>query len=253
MAILADPETPVEPGPRAAPLETKNPSPLLEALSTQMAEAARLAEAGALARVDEPAPMRATAAPYQRPYVPREYRGVSLDSFDVALAGAEFTDQLQLAHRAVRRWVSAAKAGRRAMLALVGSQGNGKSHLLYSAVNLLSSNQVRVFSRPWYRLADELRYGGPAPWDPDGALLEPHDLRRRMYGAPVVAIDEVRATAGTAFDDTELAKFACHAWDEGLAVLLTTNIAPLAAVMGDAAADRFTVVTLTAPSRRQVS
>jgi hypothetical protein len=248
---------PVEAGPRTAPLETKNPSPLLQSLQATMTSVAGAVERGELTRAtalaDLPAPsVPAIAAPYQRPYVPREYRAVLFEQFDPNIAGPKHADDLAVALRAVKRWAKAAKEGRRAMLALVGSQGNGKSTLLYGAVNALAAEHVRVFSRPWYRLADELRYGGPAPWDPDGPTLEPHDLRRRMYAAPVVAIDEVRATAGTAFDDTELAKFACHAWDEGLAVLLTTNISPLSEVMGAAAADRFTVITITAPSRRQV-
>lgn len=254
--MTPDTETPVEQGQRSAVFDGSTDRPLASAVGGLMAmaaDAARAVELGELQREEAPAIPRPVVIPsdYQPPYVPREYRAAVFDTFNPDIAGPQHAAELTLALRAVKKWTTAAKLGRRAMLALVGSQGNGKSTLLYAAVNLLAMNHVRVFSRPWYRLADELRYGGPSPWMVDGPVLEAHDLRRTMYRAPVVVIDEVRATAGTSFDDTELAKFACHAWDEGLAVLITTNINPLAAVMGDAAADRFTVITLTAPSRRQ--
>lgn len=250
--MTADTETPVEPGHRTGAVDTKDPAPMRGPLMSLVAEAVDKAERGELTRASEPtiAPP-VDLEPYEAPYVPREYRSASLDRFDSTIAGKEFERELGFAHRAVVKWAHAAASGRRAMLALVGSQGNGKSTLLYGAVNRLAAGKVRVFSRPWYRLADELRYGGPLPWAPDGKVYEPHDIRRAMYRSPVVVIDEVRATAGTVFDDTELAKFACHAWDEGIAVLITTNVNPLASVMGEPAADRFTIVTLTAPSRRQ--
>ena len=64
-------------------------------------------------------------------------------------------------------------------------------------------------------------------------------------------IDEVRPTAGTDFDDTELAKIVCRAWDNGRALLITTNVSPLAAVLGPAVASRFTQITITGPDHRQ--
>lgn len=246
-------ETPVEPGPRTGVVDTKEQAPMRGPLVQMFERAIVAAEKGEITRgeVDPVIPRPVVLEPYQAPYVPREYRAASLDRFDASISGPSYERELSFASRAVVKWAHAAQTGRRAMLALVGSQGNGKSTLLYGAVNRLAGHQVRVFSRPWYRLADELRYGGPVPWAPDSAPVEAHELRRAMYRSPVVVIDEVRSTAGTSFDDTELAKFACHAWDEGIAVLITTNVNPLSLVMGDAAADRFTIVTLTAPSRRQ--
>lgn len=199
-----------------------------------------------------PPPLAPIPDTYRPPYVPREYRQAAFEKFDTDIAGAEHKASLDFALRTVKKWTSVAKQERRCMICLVGPQGNGKSTLLYSAVNILAANGIRVFSRPWYRLADELRYGGASPFDPDGVEIDAHALRKQLYRARIVCIDEVRPTSGTMFDDTELAKFACHAWDEGVAVLITTNVSPLANVMGEAAADRFTCVTITAPSNRQV-
>lgn len=252
-ATMTDPETPVETTARAPSPAPVGVDVALSPIMQQVHEA-MTAPPGALTRPapDEPAPLAPIVeATYQPPHIPRKFRGTAFDLFDVEKAGPEYRRELELALRAAKRWVSVAKQERPAMLALVGSQGNGKSTLLYAAVNLLALNGVRVFSRPWYRLADELRYGGPSPWAVDGADVEPHALRRQLYRARVVVIDEVRATSGTAFDDNELAKFACHAYDEGVAVFITTNVSPLSNVMGAAAADRFTCITLTAPSQRQ--
>src|SRR5206468_2393373 len=89
--------------------------------------------------------------------VPRHFREVTLDSYEphtrsqeAALAGAKF-------------WLSRALAGEGCMLALIGPQGTGKSHLLYAVANALLDAGTRLYARPWYRLADELRYGGEHP------------------------------------------------------------------------------------------
>ena len=138
------------------------------------------------------------------------------------------------------------------MLGLIGKQGTGKSHLLYAAAlellaakpadprEVMLSGWRAPFIGQWYRLADRLRYSD----DSQG-------IRERLWSSPVVLLDEVRPTSGTNFDDTELAKFACNAYDEMTPVLLTSNVSPLAEVMGDAAASRFTQVHIDGRDARQ--
>jgi hypothetical protein len=76
-------------------------------------------------------------------------------------------------------------------------------------------------------------------------------VRDQLWAQPIVVLDEVRATASTAFDDTELAKFACHAYDADIPTLITTNVSPLDQVMGPPAASRFTQVIIEGPDWRQ--
>lgn len=144
------------------------------------------------------------------------------------------------------------------MLALVGKQGTGKSHLLYGAVRELYAGKPEdpkevvvsgwrgPYVAPWYRLADQLRYGKGG----NDTVKDAAGERQRLWDARVVMLDEVRPTSGTNFDDTELAKFACHAYDNRVAVLLTSNVNPLSQVMGDAAASRFTTVVIDGPDWR---
>lgn len=141
-------------------------------------------------------------------------------------------------------------SGKAPLLALIGSTGTGKSHLLYSAAKALHAAGHRVFTRPWYLLADHLRWGGPSPFN-SRHQLESAELRQALIREPILMIDEVRPTAGTDFDDTELAKIVCHGWDNGCAILITTNVNPLSAVIGPATASRFTQVTITGPDHRQ--
>lgn len=184
------------------------------------------------------------------PRVPRAYPDATLGNWDVNRGGAEHKRGRQDALRAVQGWCKSASERGRGMLALIGPPGTGKSFLLYAAVRELYDirDDFKIFARPWYRLADDLRYGGPAPWSDH--KLESPELRAKLYGADAVAIDEVRPTAGTAFDDTELAKLACHAWDECLPLIITSNVSPLSDVLGGPAADRFVAVTLMGPSLR---
>lgn len=144
------------------------------------------------------------------------------------------------------------------MLALIGKQGTGKSHLLYGAVRelelsrpedekeVIESGWKPPYVQPWYRLADQLRYGD-GRGDSHQRIQE---VRNRLWAARIVLIDEVRPTSGTNFDDTELAKYACHAYDHEIPVMLTTNVNPLEAVMGDAAASRFRTVVIDGPDWR---
>ena len=151
--------------------------------------------------------------------------------------------------RTVQRWVELVVAGEPPMLALIGPQGTGKSHLLYAASWALYEHQTRHRCFSWYKLADELRYGGVSPYN--GAALEAHEIREMLWRAPVILLDEVRPTAGTNFDDTELAKLACFTYDHQVPVLLTTNVSPLDAVLGPAAASRYSQVMVTGRDRRQ--
>jgi chloramphenicol O-acetyltransferase len=81
--------------------------------------------------------------------------------------------------------------------------------------------------------------------------MEAYEVRALLWKQKVVLIDEVRPTASTAFDDTELAKWMCHAYDAKYAVFITTNVNPLADVLGPPAASRFTQIVIDGPDRRQ--
>jgi DNA replication protein DnaC len=177
------------------------------------------------------------------PYVADKFLTADFDSY-----APKNSSQLS-ALAATKDFCKEIAAGRAPMLALIGSTGTGKSHLLYSAAKALHGSGNRVFTRPWYLLADHLRYGGPSPFG--SRRMESHELRDAIMAEPIFMIDEVRPTAGTDFDDTELAKIVCRAWDNGRAMLITTNVSPLAAVLGPAVASRFTQITITGPDHRQ--
>lgn len=183
---------------------------------------------------------------------PPRFHGVTFESY------APHTDSQKQAAVAVWSWVENAVSGKGAMLALVGKQGTGKSHLLYAAlreilINRYRPNAAAPFVAPWYRLSDELRYGRSARTENGTRQLEPAEVRAGMWERSIVMLDEIRPTSGTSFDDTELAKFACHAYDNRIAVLVTTNWNPLHTVMGDAAASRFAQVVIDGPDARQES
>lgn len=194
---------------------------------------------------------RITADPQApRLRIPARFRDASFDTF------VPETDSQRTALTLAKRWVERTLAGKATMLALIGTTGAGKSHLLYAAARALAEADHRFYTRPWYKLADELRYGGRSAYfvpqqDNAGPLLEPVQIRTQLWEANVAFLDEVRPTASTAFDDTELAKYACHAYDAMLSVFVTSNVNPLADVMGPAAASRFTQVEIVGPDRRQ--
>lgn len=182
-------------------------------------------------RVEMPPP------PLPVPAVPKRFASVRFVTY---LAE---TDTERMALKMAERWVAAVLKGGGPMLALVGVQGTGKSHLLYSAAWALYDGGRTCRPHPWYLLADELRYGRGG--------MEAHEIRTNLFAQRVLLLDEVRPTANTAFDDTELAKLACHAYDHEIPVILTTNVSPLDAVLGPAAASRFTQLTLVGRDRRQ--
>lgn len=175
-------------------------------------------------------------------FVPRRFHGATFANY------RPVSPEQRSALEAVTDWAAAAILGNGPMLALMGSTGVGKSHLLYAAVLALLERDSLIYARPWYRLADELRWGGKELFR--NARLEAQQVREHVWTAPRIALDEVRPTSGTAFDDTELAKLACCAYDSQTAVLLTTNVAPLEAVMGPAAASRFTQIVVIGPDAR---
>jgi len=177
------------------------------------------------------------------PYVAEKFIGASFDTYRPAVLSQHS------ALAATRDFCRRVEHGEAPMLALVGSTGTGKSHLLYSAAKALHSTGHRVFTRPWYMLADHLRYGGPGLFTE--RRLESHELRDAIMAEPIFMIDEVRPTAGTDFDDTELAKIVCRAYDNGRSMLITTNVSPLANVLGPAIASRFAQVIITGPDHRQ--
>jgi chromosomal replication initiation ATPase DnaA len=190
-----------------------------------------------MARVEPPADfVQPSLVPV--PFIPERFAAVTFDSY------AAQTESEKVAVRAARKWVERTLQKQPVMLALIGTTGVGKSHLLYAAARALYEQGVTVYSRPWYELADQLRYGRSG--------REAAEVREELWKARVVLIDEVRKTAGTEFDDTELAKFACHAYDRGASVFLTTNVNPLDSVMGPPAASRFAQVVVTGKDRRQL-
>lgn len=186
--------------------------------------------------------------------IPPRFVDVSFDTYKT------HTPSQGNAVKAVMHWIANLQRG--AMLALVGKQGTGKTHLFYSALKVIDSQIdaldardrvgiAKPFVAPWYALADELRYGKTEITEGGSRFTEPHEIRAKLWERRIVMIDEVRKTSGTEFDDTELARFACHAYDNRIAVLITTNVQPLADVLGDAAASRFNQIVIDGPDARQ--
>lgn len=208
-----------------------------------------LAAAGRVRRVPADEVVAEIAPQMRAGVVPARFDAATFDSFAPRSPGQ------RTALAAAQQWVEAVGHGDGSMLALIGPTGVGKSHLLYAAANQLLSSGARVYARGWYRLADELRYGGESPlaFNREGRpwALEAWEVRALLWSQKIILLDEVRPTASTAFDDTELAKFACHAYDAKLSVLLTTNVYPLSDVMGPPAASRFTQVIVDGEDRRQ--
>lgn len=191
--------------------------------------------------------------------IPARFSQATFDGFQPA------TKSQHQALAAVESWLQLLNDG--PMLALVGKQGTGKSHLLYSAARQLNDYHASIdikerqrlklqwpFVAAWYRLSDELRWGMTGKTSEGVSRnFSSREIRESWWGRKVVLLDEVRPTSGTGFDDTELAKFACHAYDNRIAVLITTNWNPLSDVMGKPAASRFTQIVIDGPDARQVA
>jgi len=168
--------------------------------------------------------------------VPARFQSVTFDSYVEPL-----TPSQAKALRAVRKWV-AVGADQGVMLALVGPVGVGKSHLLWAAARAFAEQGTGFFAIPWYRYADNLR----------GTSLQiTRSERERLYGSRILLLDEVRKTANTDTDETELTKLACAAYDNAYAALITSNADPLDTLMGKSAASRFIQLRVDGPDRRQ--
>lgn len=192
-----------------------------------------------------PEPDESIVPPLETLLVPERFRAATFKNY------VPTTPSQHAALAAVGQWCKDVMAGTGPMLALIGTTGTGKSHLLYAAVRHLVRRNYPVYARAWYKLADEMRYGGPSAYG-GTELLEAKEVRAQLFGRRIVLLDEIRATASTAFDDTELTKFTADAWDRKSAVLITTNVSPLADVMGPPAASRFErQVTIIGPDHRQ--
>lgn len=199
----------------------------------------RLAEKAA---AEQPERLRLAFTPEPvPPAVPRKFEAVRLAGY-VAETPSE-KQALEL----VTEWVEVVAAGSAPLLALIGPQGCGKSHLLYGAAWALFERKVRAHCASWYQLADALRYGQVV----ESGRMESYEVRERLWARRVILLDEVRPTAGTAFDDTELAKLTCHCYDNEIPVMLTTNTNPLANVLGPAATSRFAQLVMAGRDRRQ--
>jgi chromosomal replication initiation ATPase DnaA len=221
------------------------PTPLLSLVTAEVERALTLsADAKAAERsADAPAPSLELEADRLLARIPKRFAKATVREYRTA------SDAQTVARTVVADWIRHAGDEIPPMLALVGETGVGKSHLLYAAARALIGQGMRPYVRGWYELADALRYGGRSAYGP--GLLEPQEIRAQLHEATVVLLDEVRPTAGTAFDDTELAKAACAWYDRAIPVLITSNVMPLADVMGPPAASRFTQLLVTGPDFRQ--
>lgn len=198
-----------------------------------------------------PAPIIERRVP--TPYIPKRFAGVTFDQFDPGRQkGAVDRKSCDIALRAARLFVQRYHEQKPVMLALIGGEGLGKSHLLYAAAQTLIARGEKVYARPWHLLADELRYGGDHPYSPALPPIEAYEARRLMWtSARAVFLDEIGRTSATEFDPTELHKFSAWAYDEHLSVMLTSNVEPLSDVMGPFAASRYTQLILTGDDQRQ--
>jgi DNA replication protein DnaC len=151
----------------------------------------------------------------------------------------------------IQKWIADVAEGKAAMLALIGPTGIGKSHLLYAAAwALFEQTKLVPLCLRWYTFADELRYGRGSRDERGNPKTPAHECRREWHAARCCLIDDVRPTSGTELDATELAKYALHAYDDNISVMLTTNAASLEDVMGSAPANRFRRIIVVGDSLR---
>ncbi len=148
-------------------------------------------------------------------------------------------------------WVDGARAGEGPMLLLVGPHGTGKSHLMYAAVRAANLTGVNCGAWGWYDLGLLLR-DAKFSRDEEGHVRARHE-RDRLFSCRAFGIDEIRPTASTEFDATELGQILTRAYRECQAVIATSNFSDreLEGIISTAAHDRFTVVRLSGESYRQ--
>jgi hypothetical protein len=221
--------------------EAKKPSPLAQALAMH----------GPVRELPIATSGRIPIEEGDRPEIPLEQRSLLVPARFLEAKFSTYrpkTEGQQTALDSAEAFVTRVLNGQPTMLALLGKQGTGKSHLLYAAANRFLAMGRRIYSRPWYKLADELRYGGRSPFNDDA--LEAHEVRAQLWKFELLFIDEVRPTASTSLDETELAKLACHVYDARSSLFISTNML-LEDVMGAAAASRFAQVVIDGPDHRQ--
>ena len=168
------------------------------------------------------------------PAVPERYRDARWSTWEPKC------DAIETARKAVELWVRTVAEGKHVMLALVGPKGTGKSHMLACAAHqLYEEHRIRAGFFEWFLVADQLR-------DIDTAAK----VRERLREARPLILDECRPTSNTDFDAIELAKITMYAYSHMQSVLIATNWASLEELMGEPAADRYTIVPVIGPSAR---
>lgn len=177
-------------------------------------------------------------------YIPPRHREDTLENF------RPITPSQKAALDATRAWIESVKAGRGGALALIGSVGSGKSHLLFAAIREVNLAGIHGAANGWYELADLFRrskFGHPE--DLTEARLE----KDRYLAARALGIDEIRPTSGTEYDTTELSQLMTRAYRQCQGVIITSNFADekLEGIIGLAAASRLTQVVITGPDMRQ--
>lgn len=168
------------------------------------------------------------------PAVPERYRDARWSTWEPKC------DAIETARQAVELWVQAVAEGKHVMVALIGPKGTSKSHLLACAAHqLYEEHGIRAGFFEWFVVADQLR-------DIETAAK----VRERLREARPLILDECRPTSNTDFDAIELAKITMYAYSHLQSVLLATNWASLEELMGEPAADRYTIVPVIGPSAR---
>lgn len=172
-------------------------------------------------------------------YIPPRHRHDTLENF------RPVTDSQHDALRAVRDWIESVLAGDGGALALVGGVGTGKSHLLYAAIREINLRGRHGAAFGWYDLAEVRR---DAKFGDDQARKQ----WARLLGAFAFGLDEIRPTAATEFDTTELSQLMTRAYRECQGVIVTSNHAgdSLTEIVGRAAISRLTRVTIIGPDMR---
>jgi chromosomal replication initiation ATPase DnaA len=161
------------------------------------------------------------------------------------------TPSQRQAHAAASSWAEAAGRGDGITLALVGSVGTGKSHLLYAAIRRLNEREINAGAWGWYDLADHLR-AAASERDP-GLRKEAGDQRAKAHAVRALGLDELRPTSGTDYDGTALSNLMTRAYRECQDVFITSNFADrqLEEIIGLAAASRLSQLQITGPDYRK--
>lgn len=161
------------------------------------------------------------------------------------------TSTQQAAHEAASAWAEQAGTGEGVTLALVGSVGTGKSHLLYAAIRRANERDVNAGAWGWYDLADHLR-AAAGERDP-GIRQTAQDHRARAHAVKALGLDEIRPTSGTDYDGTALSNLMTRAYRECQDVIVTSNYhdRQLAEIIGLAASSRLTQLVIIGPDYRK--